>query len=142
MQELGSVGEQRFRKWSKLKRSDWIYHFPRFSDLILQAGGQPNNLNERTPSEDNYIEYAKVCFRQTERFWLGELETQIDYFFKAFVDMEKAINQTKHDMKEMQTAWYSVQMLLVTMGNVSKLFQKCPLNDVADIAIDIETVAD
>lgn len=62
MQETGeSPGESRFCKWATLGRHDIFYHWPRYSDLVVEAGGQPNDFTLKSSDLDLFNNYARVC---------------------------------------------------------------------------------
>lgn len=62
MKEKGrSIGRQSFCEWANLKQSELNYYWPRHSDLIIEAGGQPNTLNSKSSEDLLFNEYARVC---------------------------------------------------------------------------------
>jgi len=54
-------GREVFLKLSGLKATEIDYYWPRYSELLKEAGAQPNEFQLKLPDEDVFQDYAKVC---------------------------------------------------------------------------------
>lgn len=54
----------------------------------------------------------------TDRVYLGELQTQCMFAFRAIKYCELALNQQESDLDEF---WYNIQMFLTSVANVDKM---------------------
>lgn len=73
-QTLGKVpGRLLFLRQTNLKERDWLYFWPKFSDLVRESGFEPNEFSLATPDDDLWQAMAQVCLR------LKKYPTQNEY---------------------------------------------------------------
>jgi hypothetical protein len=65
-------GREVFFKLSGVKASEISYYWPRYSELVKEAGAQPNEFQLKLPDEEVFQEYAKACLH------LGKLPTHAE----------------------------------------------------------------
>ncbi len=69
-QKLGETpGRIRFCRLAGVKQHQFDYYWPRFSDLVKEAGASPQDWQVRIPESELFEEYAKVCLH------LGKIPT-------------------------------------------------------------------
>ncbi|HBR15118.1 MAG TPA: hypothetical protein DD723_06210 [Candidatus Omnitrophica bacterium] len=72
-QKLGKApGSTIFCKTAGVKLADIFYYWPRFTDLVKEAGEISPGWNSKIPNEELYEEYAKVCLH------LGKIPTILE----------------------------------------------------------------
>jgi len=76
-QKLGEVpGGMVFCKIARLKQSDILYYWPRFSELVKECGEMPQGWQIKIPEAKLFEDYARVCLHLKKIPTINELRIQ------------------------------------------------------------------